>query len=148
MFGPVNFYTTALLGNVKLPEGSRGYLGIQSYDADRVVLPMGMLYSGCQVPFVYNGGTCPITSLNTYDPATVQNDAALPAPLRFVGLDPARRYRVAVLDLGAPVDTLQDAPPPWLADGVVLPGAVLAESGLAMPLLLPGNAIVLHLTAV
>ena len=75
-------------------------------------------------------------------------DAALPAPLRFVGLDPARRYRVAVLDLGAPVDTLQDAPPPWLADGVVLPGAVLAESGLAMPLLLPGNAIVLHLTAV
>ena len=56
MFGPVNFYTTALLGNVKLPEGSRGYLGIQSYDADRVVLPMGMLYSGCQVPFVYNGG--------------------------------------------------------------------------------------------
>jgi len=84
MFGPVNFYTTALLGNVKLPEGSRGYLGIQSYDADRVVLPMGMLYSGCQVPFVYNGGTCPITSLNTYDPATVQNDAALPAPLTSI----------------------------------------------------------------
>ena len=75
-------------------------------------------------------------------------DAALPAAMRFPGLDPKRRYRVEVLDLGAPAEALQDAAPPWLVTGAVLPGAVLAETGLAMPLLLPGNAIVLHVTAV
>lgn len=75
-------------------------------------------------------------------------DAALPEPLRLVGLDPERRYRVEVLELGAPAQVLEDAPPPWIAPGVELPGAVLAESGLAMPLLLPGNALVLHVTAV
>ncbi|MGL4255297.1 MAG: alpha-galactosidase, partial [Microbacterium sp.] len=111
-----------------------------------------------------------------------ETDAALPAPVRLPGLDPARRYRVAVVDLGAPPAVLQDAPPPWLGDGAPgavlaggvpgagelpgaglpgaggvpgaglpgagLPGAVLGEIGLAMPLLLPGNALVLHVTAV
>lgn len=85
--------------------------------------------------------------------------AALPAPVRLIGLDPERRYRVEVVDLGAPIATLQDADPPWFADaaaaraagatgaGIELPGVVLAEAGLAMPLLLPGNALVLHVTA-
>ncbi|KRB36664.1 alpha-galactosidase [Microbacterium sp. Root180] len=75
-------------------------------------------------------------------------DAALPEPLRLPGLDPARRYRVEVVDVGAPAAALEDAPPPWLASGVELPGAVLAAVGLAMPLLLPGNALVLHVAAV
>lgn len=75
-------------------------------------------------------------------------DAALPEPLRIAGLDLERRYRVEVVDLGAPPGVLQDAAPAWVADGVELPGAVLAETGLAMPLLLPGNAVVLHVAAV
>ncbi|WP_374315002.1 alpha-galactosidase, partial [Microbacterium sp.] len=75
-------------------------------------------------------------------------DAALPEPLRLPGLDPDRRYRVEAVDLGAPAAVLEDAPPPWLARGVELPGSVLAEVGLAMPLLLPGNAVVVHLTGV
>ncbi|MCW3493297.1 alpha-galactosidase [Microbacterium sp. SSM24] len=75
-------------------------------------------------------------------------DAALPEPLRLVGLDPELRYRVEAVDLGAAPAVLQDAAPPWFAAGVVLPGRVLAETGLAMPLLLPGNAVVLHVAAV
>lgn len=74
-------------------------------------------------------------------------DAALPAPVRFAGLDAARTYRVRTLDLGAPTTAVQDAAPPWLADGVALPGTVLVEVGLPMPLLTPGSALVLHLEA-
>ena len=78
-----------------------------------------------------------------------ETDAALPAPLRLPGLDPARRYRVTVVDLGAGPGMLQDAPPPWFAAGqVTLPGAVLADVGLPMPLLQPGNAVVLQVDAV
>ncbi|MET2010704.1 alpha-galactosidase [Microbacterium chocolatum] len=75
-------------------------------------------------------------------------DAALPPPARLPGLAPERRYRVEVLEIGAQPRTVQDAPPPWLADGVVLSGAVLAEGVLPMPLLAPGNAVVLHVRAV
>ena len=78
-----------------------------------------------------------------------ETDAALPAPLRLPGLDPARRYRITVVHLGAGPGTLQDAPPPWFAGGeVTLPGAVLADIGLPMPLLQPGNAVVLRADAV
>ncbi|MHC3000091.1 alpha-galactosidase [Microbacterium sp. HJ5] len=78
-----------------------------------------------------------------------ETDAALPAPLRLAGVDPARAHRVSVLDVGADPAVLQDAPPPWFAVGeVTLPGAVLTETGLPMPLLLPGNAVVLQVDAV
>ncbi|WP_431779532.1 hypothetical protein [Microbacterium aurantiacum] len=53
-----------------------------------------------------------------------------------------------MLDLGAAPRVLQDAPPLWLADGVVLRGAVLADGVLPMPLLAPGNPVVLHARAV
>lgn len=36
----------------------------------------------------------------------------------------------------------------WLADGVVLRGAMLADGVLPMPLLAPGNAVILHARAV
>ncbi|WP_137845518.1 alpha-galactosidase [Microbacterium sp. 2FI] len=70
-------------------------------------------------------------------------DAALPAPLRLAGLEPAVRYRVSVVDVGAPALSVQDTPPPWLKAGVTLPGAVLQQVGLPMPLLAPGNALVI-----
>lgn len=74
-------------------------------------------------------------------------DTALPAPVRLIGLDPDRGYEVRLLDVGEPSRTVQDAPPPWLAEGVRLPGRVLQEIGLPMPLLTPGSALVLHVTA-
>ncbi|GAA4625329.1 alpha-galactosidase [Cellulomonas oligotrophica] len=79
--------------------------------------------------------------------------AALPAPARVPGLDPARSYRVTHVDLGAGAPlTVGDAPPAWWADvlagrDVVLPGRVLEQTGLARPLLAPQQAAVLHLTA-
>jgi alpha-galactosidase len=73
-------------------------------------------------------------------------DTALPAPLRLEGLDPDRRYRVARLDLGSTPPAIQDAAPPWLQEGMTLPGSALAEGVLQMPLLAPGNAILFHVT--
>ncbi|WP_430645209.1 alpha-galactosidase [Agromyces sp. GXS1127] len=72
---------------------------------------------------------------------------ALPPAVRMPGLDPAVDYRVRRVDLG-PVRAIQDADPPWFARGEVrLPGRVLEEVGLPMPLLAPENALVLELTA-
>lgn len=75
-------------------------------------------------------------------------DAAIAEPLRFPGLDASRRYTVTVVDVGAPAMSVQDAPPPWLKGGVSLPGSVLMEVGLPMPLLSPGNALVVHALAI
>ncbi len=74
---------------------------------------------------------------------------ALPAPLRLVGLDPDRTYRVRPWTLVEPPRVLQDAAPPWLVEGeVTLSGRVLAEIGLPMPLLLPQQALLLDVEAV
>ncbi len=75
--------------------------------------------------------------------------AALPAPLRFPGLDPERRYRVSPLGLGTDPRTMQDAPPGWLGDGgITLPGSVLALVGLPAPLLNPEQAALYTVDAV
>ncbi|WP_314505107.1 alpha-galactosidase [uncultured Microbacterium sp.] len=74
--------------------------------------------------------------------------AAVPPPARLPGLDSHRTYRVRPLRLGGEPRALQDSPPPWYAAGHVdLPGAVLAEIGLPLPLLSPQQALVLELTA-
>ncbi len=74
---------------------------------------------------------------------------ALAVPLRFRGLDRARRYRVApVTGLRVPkgVDV---TPTPWLERGSVeLPGAVLGDLGVRLPSLAPGTALVLEAQAV
>ncbi|BCJ41868.1 alpha-galactosidase [Actinoplanes ianthinogenes] len=73
--------------------------------------------------------------------------AALPPPVRFPGLDPDRAYTVR--PVGLPPRAVQDAPPPWLAGGAVtLPGRVLAEVGLPVPLLVPEQAALFALTTV
>lgn len=79
--------------------------------------------------------------------ALAETDAALPPRLRLPGLDPALRYAIEIVDTGAAPRTIQDAPPPWLASGVELPGAVLAEVGVAMPLLAPGEAVLVGVRA-
>ncbi|GAA3342199.1 alpha-galactosidase [Amorphoplanes nipponensis] len=76
-------------------------------------------------------------------------DAALPPPMRLPGLDPERRYTVRPLALGPAARVVQDAPPAWLAAGqVTLPGRVLGEVGLAVPLLTPEQAAVFTVEAV
>ncbi|TFC34557.1 alpha-galactosidase [Cryobacterium sp. TMT2-17-1] len=88
--------------------------------------------------------------------------AALPERMRFPGLAPERRYRVAPLSLGVPPRTIQDAPPAWLAEpgssgaagafgtdgSVTLTGAVLALVGLPAPLLAPEQAALFTVDAV
>ena len=77
--------------------------------------------------------------------------AALPAPIRFPGLDPARRYRVRPLLVGPQPHAVQTIPPAWLAADageLVLTGAVLAEVGLPAPLLTPEQAALFTLDAV
>ena len=59
-----------------------------------------------------------------------------------------RVHRVSLLDVGAPATYIQDAPPPWIADGVTLSGALLMTVGLPIPLLLPEQALVLKLVSV
>ena len=74
--------------------------------------------------------------------------SAIAPAVRLPGLDPAARYRVVTLRPGGEPRAVQDAPPPWYADGGIdLPGAVLGEIGLTMPLLSPQQALVLEVTA-
>jgi hypothetical protein len=71
---------------------------------------------------------------------------ALATALRVSGLDPDGRYRVApVPELSVPRG-LDEVPPPWLEHGALrLPGAVIADVGLQLPLLAPGEAIILEM---
>ena len=74
-------------------------------------------------------------------------EEALPEPLRLPGLDPERLYRVRVRDeIGSPQAGW--IIPPWLSAGEArLPGRVLGEVGLQLPVLWPFQALVLHLIA-
>ncbi|KGJ74669.1 alpha-galactosidase [Cryobacterium roopkundense] len=77
--------------------------------------------------------------------------AALPAPLRFPGLAPERRYRVRQLAVGPAAQTVQTSPPAWLdsaARELILTGAVLGRVGLPAPLITPEQAAVFILEAV
>ena len=79
--------------------------------------------------------------------------AETPGRIGIPGLDPARRYRVqAVFPTAVTGDAdnpfMQIAPPAWLADGAEASGSFLAEVGVAMPVLRPERALLLHVTAV
>ncbi|MFG6446157.1 alpha-galactosidase [Microbacterium sp. P07] len=123
--------------------------------ADRYRQYRGLLHSGRTVradmpePGVLVHGVVSLDAREAVAAYVVTDGAHAALPPRFVlpGLDPALRYRVEAIDLGAAPLVLQDAPPPWLAEGAVLSGAVLSGVGLPMPLLLPGNALVLSLVA-
>jgi alpha-galactosidase len=70
------------------------------------------------------------------------------AALRLPGLDPDRRYRVRPLLPGpAPKVTGHGHPAWYRAKEVTLPGVVLSEIGLACPLLVPEQQLILHLRA-
>jgi alpha-galactosidase len=70
---------------------------------------------------------------------------AIPAPIRFVGLDPSTSYRVRALEIG---HVIQDTAPAWLTTGeIVLSGRELELVGLPAPLLLPERAALFELVA-
>jgi alpha-galactosidase len=78
--------------------------------------------------------------------------SARPGLVPLDGLDPSRRYRVQVLpevtqwaEESAPGSGRR---PPWWGAAVELSGAALGRAGLSMPILDPGHALVLQLTAV
>jgi len=72
---------------------------------------------------------------------------SVPVPIVLPGLRPELVYRVVAVEPAGPPAVLQRAAPPWLARGVRLPGRVLAEVGLAVPVLMPGNALLLDVVA-
>ncbi|MFN8168230.1 MAG: alpha-galactosidase [Candidatus Nanopelagicales bacterium] len=75
-------------------------------------------------------------------------DAVIPVPVRLVGLDPARRYRVErVLVPGANYDPGKHHPS-WYDEPVVVGGDVLATVGLPLGVHVPESATLVHATAV
>ena len=74
---------------------------------------------------------------------------AVPPALTLPGLEPALEYRVRVLE-GLSAERTRDIDPaPWLAaGGTRLTGALLGTVGLCAPLLAPGSALVIEVTAV
>jgi alpha-galactosidase len=69
-----------------------------------------------------------------------------PDPARLPGLDPDRTYVVEPIAVGGTPSTMHSAAPAWLAGGrVSVSGRALQSMGLAMPVLEPEQALVLHL---
>jgi hypothetical protein len=73
----------------------------------------------------------------------VANTPRVPIP----GLDSTATYRVRVREEVGAASRHQVADPAWMAGDLTVTGAVLAQ-GLPLPVLNPGNALLLHLTPV
>jgi alpha-galactosidase len=72
-----------------------------------------------------------------------------PGLVRLPGLDPDADYRLTPLGPTADVPSSGGhAPPPWWADGILLPGRVLAEVGVQAPWLMPERLVLLAATRV
>ena len=71
---------------------------------------------------------------------------ALPARLRFPGLDPARRYTVRAIPELLPASGHFVTQTPWIITGLTLSGAALTHTGLQPPLLAPSQAMLFELT--
>ena len=75
-------------------------------------------------------------------------ETSVPGAVRLPGLDPARRYRVRVQPPGdLPDHSRGITPPPWIAEGVTLPGSALAHTGLRAPALFPEQLLLLRVRA-
>jgi alpha-galactosidase len=71
------------------------------------------------------------------------NSPRVPIP----GLDPLATYRVRVREEVGAASRHQVSDPSWMAGDLTCTGAVLAQ-GIPLPVLNPGNAMLLHLTAI
>ncbi|HEX5995234.1 MAG TPA: alpha-galactosidase, partial [Jiangellales bacterium] len=67
--------------------------------------------------------------------------------VQLPGLADDRDYRVTVVPLAGGPTTHEVRPPAWVAaGGITLPGRILAVVGLQMPILVPEQALILHVT--
>jgi alpha-galactosidase len=71
----------------------------------------------------------------------------VPVPVRFGGLDPDRSYRVELALPPGPHASNGRAGVAWTESSPVVPGRVLTELGLPMPVLNPEQALLITLTA-
>lgn len=73
---------------------------------------------------------------------------SVPLPDRVPGLDPALSYRVEPVTVGGGPALYGGVSPAWWdAGSLVATGAALQSFGIRMPLLMPEQAVILHLTA-
>ena len=75
-------------------------------------------------------------------------ETSVPGAVRLPGLDPARRYRVSAQPPGDRPAVREIQPPPWLAEGVTLPGGVLEHIGVWAPALFPEQLLLIRAQAV
>ncbi|MDQ1669525.1 MAG: alpha-galactosidase, partial [Actinomycetota bacterium] len=80
--------------------------------------------------------------------ALATSAAEVPSPARLPGLDPDADYEIEVVDTGGEPVTKQTAAPGWTCSRAAVPGRFLDQVGLAMPVLGPEQALVLHLRAI
>jgi len=76
-----------------------------------------------------------------------QSEFTVPPPIRLVGLDPDRQYRLDVVHLGGRPRGLAEVQVSWLESGLTASGRLLETVGLPAPLLHPENAIVVSIVA-
>ena len=72
---------------------------------------------------------------------------ALPATMRFAGLEPGANYRVQQVELAGTAPTTQKHSPAWQG-GVVLEGQFLMSAGLRTSIIKPENALLFEVTKV
>ena len=71
-----------------------------------------------------------------------------PAPMRFPGVDPERRYRVSVIDDIGATNSFGRTQPTWMAEPPITSGRQLVSSGLQMPIQHPESVVLVELEAV
>ena len=74
-------------------------------------------------------------------------ETSVPGAVRLPGLDPTRRYRVSAQPPGDRPAVREIQPPPWLAEGVTLPGGVLEHVGVWSPALFPEQLLLIRAEA-
>ncbi|MDA8434468.1 MAG: alpha-galactosidase [Actinomycetales bacterium] len=74
-------------------------------------------------------------------------DATTPVPMRLVGLDPARRYRVERVLLPGATWSPGKSAPRWYDAGLEADGALLAQVGVPLGVHVPESATLVHVTA-
>ena len=74
-------------------------------------------------------------------------DATTPVPVRLVGLDPSRRYRVERLALPGATWSPGKHHPAWYDDGLEADGALLSLVGLPLGVHVPESATLIHARA-
>ena len=126
---------------------------VTQYKTLRPLLHAGVVVhaDGSDPALVLHGVVSPDRSVGVFAAvALAAPRSALPAPLRFPGLDPQRHYRVRPLSAGAAPRSIQESAPPWLTarPEPTFSGAVLAQLGLPAPLLAPEQAALYSVTAV